>query len=147
MAVSKVEQQVTWSAANTKSLSTANWFVSDEILLNDNDWEGAVQLRADNSGTPASGDTVEVRILYTVGDLDAGGGANDYPDANTSGTTAAQANFLASLDTYGNYDPDGKLVPIDTSAKGFKIAARAAQGATRAVTFAARLIVHRNAIA
>lgn len=146
MAVSKVEQQITWSAANTKSLSTTSWFISDEITLNDSDWEGAIQLRADNSGTPASGDIVEVRILYSVGDLDAGGGANDYPDANTSGTTAAQANFLCLLDTYNNYDPDGRLCPIDTPPKAFKIAARAATGTTRAITLSARLITHRSAI-
>lgn len=146
MAVSKVEQQITWSAANTQSLNSVNWFVSDAITLNDSDWEGSIQLRADNSGTPASGDTVEVRILYSVGDVDNGGGANDFPDANTAGTTASQANFLAMLDTYNNYDPDSKVVPIDTAPKAFKIAARAAQGGTRAITLAARLITHRSAI-
>lgn len=146
MAVSKVETQITWAAANTKSLNSTSWFVSDEITLNDSDWEGGIQFRADNAGTPASGDTVEIRILYSVGDLDAGGGANDYPDANTSGTTAAQANFLALLDTYSNYDPDSKFCPIDTAPKAFKIAARAAQGATRAITLSGRLITHRSAI-
>jgi len=143
MASSRVETQVTWSSANTKSLNSNSWFVSDAIPFNAEDWEAELQIRADNSGTPASGDTVEVRILYTAGDVDNGGGADDYPDVNTSGSTAARAELAAFLDTYSNYDPDGITVPLRTSAKGFKVACRAAQGATRAITVALRLITHR----
>lgn len=143
MASSRTETQVPWGGSNTKSLNTNSWFVTDEVLFNGEDWDGEVQIRADNSGTPASGDTVEVRILYTAGDLDNGGGPNDYPDVNTAGSTAARAEFAALLDTYNNYDPDGTTVPVRTGHKGFKIAARAAQGATRAITLAVRLITHR----
>lgn len=143
MASSRTETQVLWSSSNTKSLNSNSWFVSDAVSFNIEDWDGEIQIRADNSGTPASGDTVEIRILYTAGDLDNGGGGDDYPDVNTSGSTAAQASFAAFLDTYNNYDPDGTSVPVRTANKGFKIAARAAQGATRAVTLAVRLITHR----
>lgn len=144
MASSKPESQITWGGANTKTLNTNNWFVSDELLFNIEDWDGGVQFRVDNSGTPASGDTVEIRYLYTSGDVDNGGGANDYPDVNTAGSTAATAEGAAFLDTYNNYDPDGVFVEVNTAAKGVKIAARAAQGATRSIVLSARYIAHRG---
>lgn len=147
MAVTKVETQITWSSSNTITLNSNNWVVSDEVSLDDADWEGLIAARADNAGTPASGDTVEVRILYTAGDVDNGGGANDYPTMNTGGSTGAQATRLMVLDTYANYDPDFKVVPIHVAAKKFKLAARAAQGGTRNVTCAFRLVTHRNAVA
>lgn len=144
MASSKSESQITWSTSNTKTLSTNSWVISDELLFNVEDWSGMIQFRADNSGTPASGDTVEIRYLYTVGDLDNGGGpTNDYPDANTSGSTVSRSELAVLLDTYNNYDPDGSAVPVNTAAKGVKIAARAAQGATRAIVLSARFISHR----
>ncbi len=148
MPVSKVETQVTWAAANTKTLNTNNWVVSDEVTLNDSDWSALVYIRADNSGTPADGDTVELRLLPTAGDVDNGGGADDYPDVNTSGATAAQSMFLAMLDTYGAYDPDTCPVVLDSLPfSKFKIAARAAQGATRNIVLSVRVKTHRGAIA
>lgn len=143
MSSSKVEAQITWSGSNTKTLSTNNWVISDELPFNVEDWRGAVQFRADNTGTPANGDTVEIRYLYTAGDLDNGGGANDYPDVNTSGSTAARGEVAAILDTYNNYDPDGVVVTVNTATKGVKIAARAAQGATRPIVVSCRYIAHR----
>lgn len=143
MASSRVETQILWGGANTKSLNTNNWFVSDEVSFHAEDWDGEIQFRVDNSGTPASGDTVEIRLLYTTGDLDNGGGPNDYPDVNTSGSTAARAEFAVHLDTYNSYDPDSTTVPVRTGHKALKVAARAAQGSTRAITLAVRLITHR----
>lgn len=148
MAVSKNEVQVTWSAANTKTLNTNNWVISDEITLNDSDWQAMVQARGDNAGTPASGDTVEIRVLYTTGDVDNGGGSDDYPDVNTSGSTASQAPLLGVLDTYNNYDPDTFTRPISLAGKSkVKFAARAAQGATRSIVLAMRINTVRGAIA
>src|SRR5574337_1161550 len=92
MASSRVETQIQWGGANTKSLSTTSWFISDAVSFNAEDWEAELQIRADNSGTPASGDTVEIRLLYTVGDLDNGAGADDYPDANTSDRKSTRLN-------------------------------------------------------
>lgn len=147
MAASKVETQILWSSSNTKTLNSNNWFVSDEVTLDDSDWDGIIYARADNSGTPASGDTVDIRILYTAGDVDNGGGGNDYADVNTSGSTAARANVLMFLDTYNNYDPDTSAAPINLSGKKFKIAARAPQGGSRSIVLALRLVTHRGAIA
>jgi len=127
-------------------MTTNNWYVSDEITLDAADWSAGIAVRADNAGTPASGDQVEVRVLYTNGDVDNGGGANDYPTMNTSGATGAQGNYLCLLDTYSNYDPDQTYRAVDATAKGVKLAARAYQGATRNITLAARLITHRGAV-
>lgn len=147
MAATKQATQVQWGGANTKTLSTNNWVVSDEITLNDQDWEIMAYARADNSGTPASGDTVEIRVLYTAGDVDGGGGANDYPDLNTSGTTGAQAELLGVLDTYSNYDPDTFMRPVAGTPPAIKFAARAAQGATRNIVLAMRIETRRGPMA
>ena len=51
---------------------------------------------ADAVQSALNGDTVEVRILYTAGDVDNGAGSDDYADANTSGTTAVRGRIPAS---------------------------------------------------
>lgn len=142
----KEEIPVLWGGAATKTLNTNNWVVSDEVTLNVSDFAALLVARADNASTPGSGDEVELRALYTVGDVDNGGGADDYPDVNTAGATASGAPLIGLLDTYNRYDPDWIQRPLNTSCKKFKIAARAKQGATRNITIAIRIGTHRGAI-
>lgn len=146
MAASRQEIQVTWSAANTKTLNTNNWVVSDEITLNVDDWNAFINVRGDNQGTPASGDEVELRLLPTTGDVDNGAGADDYPDVNTAGSTGSGV-LLGVIDTYNRYDPDWVSRRIETAPKKCKLAARAKQGATRNIVIAARIATIRGAIA
>jgi hypothetical protein len=139
MASSRNETQITWSSASSVSLNSNSAFTSDAFTYNAEDWAAELQVHADNSGTPASGDTVDVYIAYTAGDI-LGDTGSDYD-------TTEHAEFLCRLDTYATNtpgeDPAGKTVPIRTGALGFKIIAQANQGATRAVTFRARVVTHR----
>jgi len=142
MPVSKPETQITWTGAATITLADGNWHESDPVLFDVSDWDGHVVVRAQNAGVPASGDIVEVRLLYTSGDLDAAAGPDDYPA--TVGANAPAATLGPTLDTYNNVNPDFVDFAVATGAKGFKLAVRAPQGATNNITIAARLITHRG---
>ena len=134
------ETQVNWSAASSVSLNTASRVDSDAIALNVEDWDGSLQVSADNSGTPASGDTVAVYVKWSNGDV-LGDSGDDFD-------TDEHAEFVCLLDTYPTNtpgeDPARKTVDIDVSGKkALKVSVVAAQGATRAITVAARLVTHR----
>ena len=140
MAFSTNEAQITWSAAEYVSLSTASRVDSDAVALNVGDLHGSISLSADNASSPASGDTVDVYIKWTNGDL-LGDTGNDYD-------TDEHAQFLCRLDTYTTNtpgeDPARTTVPLVLAGKtGFKLSVVAAQGASRAIAFRARLNAHR----
>lgn len=140
MAASINEAQITWSSASSVSLSTNSRVDSDAVSLSADDWDGSVQVSADNSGTPASGDVVDVYVKWTNGDV-LGDSGDDYD-------TDEHAEFLGRLDTVAantpGEDPARQTIPLRVSGKkGFKLSVVAAQGASRAVTFRARLVTHR----
>ena len=83
MASSRVETQITWSAANSVTVSSATVVWSDAFLFNIEDWEAELQVNADNAGTPASGDTCSVYVAYTTGDI-LGDSGNDYTSVKQS---------------------------------------------------------------
>lgn len=140
MASSVNEQQVLWSTASSISLNSTSRFESDAIVFNVEDWDASLQVSADNSGTPASGDVVDVYVEWTTGDI-LGDSSDDYD-------TSEHAEFLCRLDTFATNtpgeDPARKTVPLNVSGKkGMKLSVVAATGGTRAVTFRARLVTHR----
>lgn len=141
MAITRVETQVTWSAAASKSLNANTAFISDAITIDPTTIAAAIQVMADNSGTPASGDNVTVQIAYSSGDI-LGDTGNDFD-------TTEHAQFLTTLDTFATdtpgEDPVARTVPIAIAPSAFKIIATAAQGATRAITFYARLVEKQSA--
>jgi hypothetical protein len=140
MASSINEQQVLWSSASSVSLSTNSRVDSDAISLNIEDWDGALQVSADNSGTPASGDTVDVYVKWTTGDV-LGDSSDDYDTDEHSESVCRLDTF--STNTPGE-DPARMTVPLNISGKkGLKVSVVAAQGASRAITFRARLVTHR----
>lgn len=137
MALTKTDGQVLWSSSNTKSLNSTSRFDSDAVTVSDGDISYQLQLAADNSGTPASGDYVDVYIKCTNGDV-----KNDSSDDYD---TDEHATYLTRLDTYGSNTPgeDPAVRTLDVSSivcgvKGWKVSAVANQGGTRAVTFSAR---------
>jgi len=140
VASSRNESQIQWSASDEVTLSSNNArSVSDALPLNAEDWEAELQLNADNQGTPASGDTVDIYIHYSTGDI-LGGGGDDFP-------TNEYAEFLCRLDTYGTNvpgeDPANKAVPIRTGAKAIKLSCEGPQVASRNIKVRARLVTHR----
>lgn len=118
MAISKAEGQITWSAANTLSVAAASTSAASDIYTPDAT-AGRVfaQFKADNDGTPATGDTIDFFLLTEVGDIDATGG-DDY-------TTQEDAHRLLLFTlivnaTDGGADPAVSPVveiPIATSYK------------------------------
>ena len=129
MAVSRSELQVTWAtAANSSSISSGSNENSEAFTFSATTFDAIVQLKADNDGTPASGDTVDFYVLYTSGDPD--GASTDEYDTDSHGT------WLATLDT-NTEDPAGTHVEISV-AKGGKIRAVNNSGG-RAITVSATI--------
>ena len=115
MAITKAENQITWSAANSVSVAASGNATSDAFSFDAASLLAMITLKADNNGTPASGDTVTFYLLYTTGDPD-GTGADEY-DTTTQGTP------LAVVDTSVS-DPAQVTVQVCPSAKGGKIYAK-----------------------
>lgn len=140
MASSVNEQQVLWSAASSKTVSanTIQW--SDAITLNVEDWEASLTVNADNAGTPASGDTCDVYVAWSNGDV-LGDTGNDYDSDE-------HAQFVGRLDTYATNtpgeDPARRTWSLNVSGKtALKIGVTCAQASTRNIVVRARLNTHR----
>lgn len=114
MAISKNRQQIEWSSSDSTSVSSGSTATSDAVTPSATVFRGSVQIKADNGGTPASGDTLDVYILYTTGDPDAD------PDSSDEYDTAAHGEYLFELDTNAE-DPAIKTAEINVACKGFKI--------------------------
>lgn len=134
------EQQVLWASASSKTVSvnTIQW--SDAITLNVEDWDGSVQVNADNAGTPASGDTCDVYVGWSTGDI-LGDTGNDYDSDEHS-------EYVGRLDTYAantpGEDPARQTWPLSVSGKSaMRIGVICAQAATRNIVVRARLVTHR----
>lgn len=139
MASSINEQQVLWASASSKTVSAATIQWSDAITLNAEDWEGSIQINADNAGTPASGDTTAVYVGWSDGDV-LGDSGNDHD-------TDKSSEFVGLLDTYsttGGEDPARRTWPLSVSGKtALKIGVICLQAATRNIVVRARLNTHR----
>ena len=115
MAISKSNTQVTWSSATSKAVGSSSNETSDAHTFSSNSVAAMITIKADHSGTPATGDTVDFFLLYTTGDPDAA--SSDEYDSVGHGM------HIASLDTNAD-DPAIKTVEIPVSAKGFKVYAK-----------------------
>ena len=134
------ESQITWSSASSITVSSATQQTSDAVTLNVEDWDASIQVSADNAGTPASGDTCDVYVLWSNGDV-LGDTGNDYD-------TSEHAQFMGRLDTYSTNtpgeDPARRTWPLNVSGKtAFKLAVTCAQAASRNIVVRARLVTHR----
>lgn len=141
MAITRTQTQVQWSGANTKLTTAATEYISDPITLDDSCVSLSIQLHADNSGTPASGDTAIFRIQWSNGDVAADTG-DDYD-------TSEHSQFIGQLDTFSTNtpgeDPARMTVTVTPVAKKFKIGVTCANAATRNVTVSARIDEQRAA--
>ena len=141
MAITRAQTQVTWAAANTKSVTSATEVVSDIVTLDPTCVALTITVSADNAGTPASGDTAVWRIQWSTGDVLADTG-DDYD-------TSEHAMYLTTLDTYATNtpgeDPARRSVPVPVNAQKFKLACTCINAGTRNVTIAARIEEQRAA--
>jgi hypothetical protein len=125
-----------WSGSGTRSLNSTARVPSDVVSINADAVQGALQVTVDNSGTPASGDTVDLWVSWHVN--------------GTLLDTDEHSQFLGRLDTFGSNDPGEdpatKTFTLNVSGKrGFDLVARANQGATRAIAISAIYNEHRMA--
>lgn len=119
---------LSWSASNTVSLNTANRVLSDAVSINANAVQGAIRVNAVNGSSPVSGDTVDLWASWSVD--------------GTAFDTDEHSLYLGRLDTFLTNDPGenpaAKTFDLNVSGKrSFKLIARAAQGASRAITLSA----------
>ena len=121
MGISRTETQIKWSGSNSSSVAAAGSDTSDSQSISENAIAAAVFVKADNNGTPADGDEVEIKILYTGGDPDAD------PDSADEYEDSAGGNVAAVIDTYNDADPGLRKININTAAKGFKVYAENTQ--------------------
>ena len=136
MAITKAENQVTWSAANSVSVTAGSNQTSDVVTLDVTCFNAAITLKADNSTTPAADDQIYVWLLQTSGDPD-GTGADEY-------STVKHAKLLSILDTYSE-DPAIETISIPTANKSFKIYAEGATaGTTNSITVSATITEQRG---
>lgn len=138
MSSTKPETQITWPTSQASvTVNTAALTWSETVPLNVEDWEGVIQVSADNAGTPAAGDVCNVYIGYTSGDV--------LGDSGADFDTDKHAAFLMQLDTYSTNgeDPARKSAPIRTGATGYRLGVQCPQAATRNIVVRARMTTHR----
>jgi hypothetical protein len=134
------QTQVLWGAAASKTVNVSTLVWSDAVTLNIEDWDGSLQVSADNAGTPASGDTCAIYVAWSNGDI-LGDSSDDFD-------TDEHAEFVALLDTYPTNtpgeDPVRRTFPLGVSGKvSMKVGVQCAQAATRNIVVRARLVTHR----
>ena len=71
MALTISETQVEWSTSDSVSVTSGSNQTSDEVSVTQTSIARELKVKADNAGTPASGDTIEIKILINAGDVDA----------------------------------------------------------------------------
>lgn len=131
MALTRSEVQVLWSSANSVSVGAASNATSDAFSVDATAIGGSAQLKADNDGTAAAGDTVDFFLLGTLGDPD-GASTDEYG-------TGINDTWIATLNTASpGTDPAECVVPINHQIKGGKIYARN-NSAARAITVSCTL--------
>lgn len=123
-----------WGGSGTRSLNTTARFESDDRAIHADAVQASLQVKCDNSGTPASGDFVDLWIKWS-GD-------------GTEFDTDEHAMPLGRIDTFGSNDPGEdpatQTYTLNVSGKlEFRLVARANQGGTRAITISAIYNEHR----
>lgn len=135
MAITVNEVQVEWDgdSSTDKSIPSSGNGTSDAFVISQTCFQAQVQLKVDNDGTPASGDTVDFYLQATLGDPD-GAGSSEYG-------TGEQDLHLAALDTNDD-DPAIATVQIPMPLVGGKI--YAVNNGASAITVSATILEQRG---
>lgn len=139
MASSRASTAITWGAAASTTVATSVYVSSDAFLYAVEDWQASIQVNADNTTTPASGDYVDLFANFTSGDV-LGDTGNDY-DTTEHGVYLGRLNTYAT-DTPGE-DPARGTFPLDVAPLGFKLTAYAPQAQTRSIVLRAMVVTHK----
>lgn len=139
MPVTRQDLQVQWAAADDKAVAAGTAEESDLHSVDASCVNAQISLKANNTGTPADGDTVDVYLLQSSGDTDNAANTTDEHD------TPAHARHLFRLDTHDTGDGDNParvtvLLPIPQ--KNFKLRAVSNAG-TNSITVSAKITEQR----
>lgn len=129
MAVASNELQILWSSSASVSVTAGSNQTSDAISFSATAFAALITLKADNAGTPASGDTVDVYACISAGDPD-GASTSEYPLDDSHGI------FLGCLDTYTPGEDPAVMsvsIPVGVSIKIYA----ASNAASNAITVSA----------
>lgn len=136
MALTRVETQVTWAAANSASVAPATSQTSDVITLDATCVAARILLKADNSATPNAADIIDFSVLETMGDPD-GAGADEH-------VTPDNGHYLGAVDTSQN-DPSLRSNDFPVPQKSFQIYAEGITNQTvNAITVSATITEQRS---
>ena len=137
MAITRTETQVTWdTGSNSKSIASSSNATSDVVTLDQTCFAAQAHIYADNGGTPASGDVLDVYLLQTGGDP-IGTGSDVYDNSN-----AAHALFLVSINT-NLADPAQATVQLPLPQKGMNFYG-VNQSSGRAITIGVTITEQRG---
>lgn len=136
MAITVNEVQVDWGTgpANNVSIAASGSSTSNAFTINQTCFQATIEVKADNDGTPAAGDTINFYLNATLGDPD-GAGASEYG-------TADQDIPLGMVDTNAD-DPAIATMQIPMPLVGGKIYA-VNNSAGRAITVSATILEQRG---
>lgn len=141
MAVTRVLTQVTWDVGSdaSDSLPANSNLTSNNMTLDATCVAAQIQLKCDNSTTPAADDYVNFYVLQTSGDPDT------EPDSADEYDTPGHAIFLARVQPVTGEDPAIVTVPFPLPQKGFQIYAEGdhPDGTTNAITISCQIIEQR----
>lgn len=129
---------IEFSAVNSmttpKALNSTAFFDSDVVTFSADATDCLLQCKADNQGTPASGDTVDVYLRVTL-------------DGGTTYDTDEHMRWVMRLDTYPTNTPgedpatQSRWINVRGVPKA-KFAFKAAQGGTRTINVSAQINEH-----
>lgn len=123
------DSAVQWSATGSVTMSNnTTIYASDAVPINANAVAGAIQVTADNAGTPATGDVAELWIAWSVD--------------GTTFDTEEHGQPLRTLDTvaanFPGEDPARATYPLHVMGKqAFKLLSRGPQSASRNIVISA----------
>lgn len=141
MAITRVETQVLFAAASSITVSSNSAANSDAITWDATTVMAGIVVSADNSGTPSSGDTVDLWWASSTGDV-LGDSGNDYE-------TTEHATYLGRLDTVAantpGEDPVRKYFDLPVAATAGRLIYQCAAAATRNIVIRARITEVRAA--
>ena len=135
MAMTRAETNVTWSSAASITVSSNTQADSDTITVDATTTAIGMVIHADNQGTPATGDYIDIYLKPSVGDVD-GSAGDDF-------ATDEHATFLCRLNTFSTdtpgEDPARIYVELPIAMKSFKLSHKGNQTATRNIVLRARM--------
>jgi len=141
MAITRVETQVQFSAANSITVTSNTQADSDAFTFDATTIMAGIVVSADNAGTPASGDYVDLYWKSSTGDV-LGDSGNDYE-------TDEHATFLGRIDTVAantpGEDPARKYFELPVAATAGRLSYKCNQAATRNIVLRARITEVRAA--